>query len=214
MNYPQELLPQTDYKLIDCNVENCFLLRLVDDAIQEEMINPETGYIRVNLICSPRERIYDLSVILLGVYTQNHIPIELTREGKTKFGGYCEPNSTISDPPVYNDHFVLNKNKRFWVSKISSISNIEVPYSRDNSNHTVRCYVKHTPTKWNFWHYSLRWESSEGNLDDMDEKKRGKVLQRMANEARVMLSRMANVEYPQIEALPASCYQKKSPVAA
>lgn len=206
MNYPQELLPQPGLKLIDCSIEEQYLLRFVQN--QDDILDPDTGKIKVEQICHPSEQIYDLSLVLLGVYNDKHIPIELTKVGKQNYAGYCAPDSEIVPSPTFNTDFVINDDRRFWVCRASDLVNKPAMYNRNNVAHTATSYIKHTPARWNFWHYSLLWQSSEGDLDTFDEKERGKVVQKLKHAARTAISNLnATINFPETTPLPPNCFR-------
>lgn len=68
MIYPEEILPTQNYKLIDCTLEGHFLIRFTNTKVISEIWDRETNTVNYKEICSPGERIDDLSLSLLGVY--------------------------------------------------------------------------------------------------------------------------------------------------
>lgn len=82
MNYPIEILPNPQYKMIDCDLSNYYLLRTTETNKHEELWDDEMNMLREDCICNPKERISDLSTSLFGIYNTEHIVIELTDKGK------------------------------------------------------------------------------------------------------------------------------------
>ncbi|HEY4288113.1 MAG TPA: hypothetical protein VGN00_13500 [Puia sp.] len=205
MNYPIEILPSQHRKWIDCPLGDYFLIRHFELKEGEEAIDPETGNIRVKNICSPKENISDLSMSLLGIFTIRHINLKLTQEGRDKYLHYCQPDEVVL-PPSHNIDFSNDANRRFWCISISRLNGKSFNYSRNNSNFSAVCRVHHTPMRWNFWHFSLRWETDLGPLEEMDERERNKIAQRLGHSARTIISHFARVEVPTHPVLPTGCY--------
>ena len=207
MDYPQEILPCSNYKSIDCNLSEHFLIRLTNTDKIEEIVDQETGNVQLQQICSPEERIDDLSCSLLGIYNIPHIRLGFTAEGKAKYMHYCPPDEDI-ETPTYQADFTNDANRHYWCIPIHKIDGVPFDYTRGNDPFTAVCIVKHTPMRWNYWHFSLRWQTDLGALEDLDEKTRKKVARRIGHSARVALSHLAKVECPDHENLSTNCYCK------
>lgn len=205
MIYPIEILPSQDRKWIDCPLGDYFLIRHFEVKDDEEAIDPDTGNIRVKCICHPKEQIIDLSMNLVGIFTIQHLNIQFTPDGKAKYVKYCEPNETVT-PPSHNVDFSLSVNKRFWCVPISKLDGVSFNYNRNNDTLSAICRVCHTPMRWNFWHFSIRWETNAGPLEEMDEREKNKIAQKLGHSARVAISHFAKVEVPNHPLLPSICY--------
>jgi hypothetical protein len=213
MNYPIEILPNENRKLISCNVQSHFLIRSTPSSIKSNLIDESTGDIRQTTICSPSEHITDLSTSLLGVYSLNHNQIELTKESKSRLGSYCLPDTNV-EPPVYKTDFYLDANKGFWTILIGKIFNQSVSYTfgdHPGQIFTAVCSVVHTPAFWNFWHFSIKWYLNDHNcyLDEIqDDKLKKKISKRLSGEARAMIAKFAKIIEPDYQELSADCYTK------
>lgn len=209
MEYPTEILPQTNRKLISCDIHKHFLIRSTPTLA--DLVDETTGDIKQTTICSPTEQITDLSTSLLGVFTLFHNKIELTKESKEKYGAYCLPDSEV-EIPIYKTDFYLNENKGFWTILIENIFNKDVKYTfgdKPDVIFTAICSVIHTPARWNFWHFSLKWYLSEHNcyLDQIqDEKLRKKISKRLSGESRAMIAKFAKIVEPDYHQLLEDCY--------
>ncbi len=208
MNYPTRILPQLSYKSIECDLSSHYLIRFTNTNNINDIINPETGFIRQEHICTPRKRASDLSTSLLGVFETKHIQIQLTEIGKAKYGGYCAPDLQL-DPPIFNHDFELNTLRHFWVIKIQHILNAEVHYETSNLPFKANSVVQHTPMKWNFWHFSIRWKTDSGFWHELTEKEQEKLAKRLGHEVRAYISKYARVEEPSYEELDTSFYLKQ-----
>jgi hypothetical protein len=207
MDYPLEILPNPLYKVIDCDLSAHFLIRLIDANDINEIIDSDTFEIKLKYIYSPEERIDDLSFSLLGIYGFRHINLQFTEVGKDKFMHYCRPDELVGIP-VYEAEFTNDANRHFWCISIHRLNNEHFAYTRGKDPFTAICLVEHSPMKWNYWHFSLRWQTDLGRLEELEEKLRRKVAKRIGHSARVILSHFARVERPEHPILPAKCYCK------
>ncbi len=213
MNYPTEILPNKDRKLISCDVQSYFLLRSTPTSVVADLIDEATGDLKQTSICSPAEHITDLSTSLLGVFTVAHNKIELTKEGKLKHGVYCAPDC-IAEVPVYELDFYLDANKGFWTILIEKIFNESVSYTfgdRPGEIFTAICSIVHTPALWNYWHFSIKWYLNDNGcyLDEIqDDKLKKKISKRLSGAARAMIAKFAKIIEPNYQELTTECYTK------
>jgi hypothetical protein len=207
MNYPIEILPAPDRKWIDCPLNDHFLIRHVQVKEGDVITDSDTENIKVGYICTPKEHINDLSTSLLGIYKPEHINLNFTADGKIKYMHYCEPDEPV-DPPVFKADFDNNANRSFWCAPIARLHQQAFDYSRDNKTFIAICVVMHTPARWNFWHFSLRWRIEPGMLEDMEKKEREKIAQKIGHSARTLISHFARAAEPEHPTLPQSCYCK------
>lgn len=212
MNYPIKILPNADYKIITCDLSEHYLIRHTDTNNIDEIVDNETGFIKQDQVCSPKAQAQDLSTSLLGVFEIPFIKIELTPTGKEKYIDYCAPNAIV-DTPIYNEDFTLNEQRHYWVLPIKHINNQNVNYENANKPFTARCVVCHTPAKWNFWHFSIRWFVISENCmwhDLPENEKKKNWAGRLAFEARVAIAKNGKIMEPNYFELPAECYTKAS----
>jgi hypothetical protein len=207
MNYPIRILPQNTYREIDCDLSPHYLIRFTNICELKDLIHPETGFIRQEHICSPRKHASDLSTSLLGVFERNHVYIQLTEIGKSKFNHYCSPDHN-SEIPIFNLDFEINKSRHFWVIKIKHLIEAEVNYLTSELPFTAISVVKHTPMKWNYWHFSIRWMTKDGLWHELSEKEKERLAKRLGSEVRAYISKYAIVEEPTYEELDPIYYTK------
>jgi hypothetical protein len=205
MEYPIEILPNPAYKIIDCELADHFLIRFFNAADENDILDPVTGQLKIQHICSPTERIDDLSLSLLGIYNPGHIDLEFTDAGKQKFMHYCPPNETV-DVPVFETEFLQTPGRFYWCAAINKLSNQQFAYTRGNDPFTTTCMVMHTPMRWNYWHFSLRWNTDLGDLEALDDRQRRNVAKRIGQAVRVAISRFAVTQVPQSPQLSQQCY--------
>lgn len=205
MIFPLYLLPKVEYKTIDCDLSEYFLIRHFDIIDSELPILDANGLIEDKYLFSPSQRLGDLSTSLLSIFTYDDIPVALTKWGGKEFGMYCE-NDFTTVIPRYLDHFYFAENRNYWRINIGNIHNEPLVYlhSDGDKQNTFHCKVVHTPAKWNFWHFSIRWLFDDGKYF-FELYKEGKVskgnLKRISNSVRVLMkkhSKNETVNYPKL----------------
>jgi hypothetical protein len=205
MEYPIQILPSPNRKWIDCPLDNYFLTRYYDFELGEQIMDPDTGNIMLKHICSPKENIRDLSTSLLGIFTTQHNNLSFTTEGKAKYMFYCEPSEEVQPPMEFID-FSIAGNRGCWCVQISKVDGKAFEYKQNKDTLLATSRVQHTPMKWNFWHFSLRWDLNSGPIENLEEREQKKIAQKIGHAARVLISHHATANVPPHEMLPAECY--------
>ncbi len=207
MHYPVEILPNSYYKFIDCSLDGFYLIRKTQAQVGERIID-DAGLISQKMICDPTAHISDLSTSLLSIFNSSHLRIQLTDNGKQKYSDYCLPDEFVQ-APIYDEHFTLTGDKEFWVVKIDEINNYPINFNDDHQQSAI-CKVIHTPAKWNYWHFSIRWETPGGfiNWNDSKELKRGPT-KRLCHLARAFITEHAMQRPLSVLELSKTCYFKE-----
>jgi len=206
MNYPEEILPGIEYKQINCDLSGHFLLRFVETSDPSKLIDPVTEKLSVNAICSPREHIQDLSMNLLGIFKADYMHLAFHKSVYGKFMEYCDPD-TIVDVPIFEKEFYHQPNRAGWYIDINQLHNKLFSYQKGNQDLTAICRIIHSPMRWNYWHFSIRWTTDQ-NLEDMDLKQRNNVAQKIGFAARVQFASLARMQPPDCPILEKACYCK------
>ncbi len=206
MNFPSEILPNPSYKYIECDLSDRHLIRSVVNN-DSDIVDNITGHVRQEHICSPREHAADLSTSLLGIFEVKHNQIQLTKNGKLKYNEYCAPDIEV-EIPIYQEHFNIDTSKRYWVILIGAIHGTFVDYTKSDLPFTAECIVQHTPMKWNYWHFSIRWLTEDGFWHELSDKERKKIAGRLAQEARSHIAMFATIQEPNYSELDLEDYYK------
>lgn len=209
MDFPTELLPKENYKTIDCDISKCILVRIVKIIEEFPLINPDTGNIQLKYIADPTKQIADYSTNLLGVFEMQHLDIALTENGKLKYNHYCNPNEIV-DTPIFQTDFDNNKVEKYFTLLISELNNYEIPYENGNEKYKGVCSIEHTPMKWNFWHFSIRWKNVDKeylHLQNENKLKRGWARQ-LSSAAKSLIVQFARLNEPNYFVIPKNCYTK------
>jgi len=209
MDYPVEILPNNNYKIIDCDISEHFLIRYAPDA---NIWNEDLEMIFDKSICDPSSHMHDLSTSLLGVFIVDNIFLELTPNGRAIYNHYCLADSMV-EIPLFNEHFVFNQNRGYWFLKISDVFDLKAIYKVSEDNFTATCKVCHTPMKWNFWHFSIRWYLESKNcfwneLPINEQKKNWS--DRLSHETRSIIKMFALTNIPEVVSLD-DVYYKINP---
>lgn len=207
-NYPSRIIPDENYKLITDGLSGAFIIR--STKTKDDLVN-DCNEVKVEHICSPSDHIQDLSTSLLGVFEPIHSYIELTEEGKKKYAdGYCLPDCKV-ELPIYEQHYEWNELKGYWFVPIDRINGLTVEYLTSNPPLKAKCVVLHTPAKWNYWHFSIRWLFEDGrfwnDLSD-DEKKKERLKRKFAHEVRSAIAKFADIMEPSYSELDCQFYMK------
>ncbi len=209
MQYPNEILPQTTFKLISTEeISDLSLIRHIDDQLTSNLIDDTTGFLKTEFIANPTSHARDLSTSLLGVFTVEHTKIRLTKEGKEEYSIECGPNTEVA-PPIFDKHFDSYENRTFWVVKVASIHNQSLEYTNVQNNEVLKaeCLIEHTPMKWNFWHFSIRWRFNDGRYwHEMEKKDIEKYSRKIGHETKSIIAKFAQIVLPEYQMIPLSIY--------
>lgn len=165
MDYPKELLPQSNYKFINTDEleDESSLIRKSKKNKKDSIDN--IGDVRLDAICEEnKEReIFGLSFNLFGIYTIEHLRIIVENKD---YHEYWKPKQEILS--INEILFSLDEEAYPIFFSIINIHNIEFPYEKAiNNKYTesllATCKIEHKPTKCNYWHFELSIYSSEKN---------------------------------------------------
>ena len=209
MLYPNEILPNINYKTISTKDVDCFsLIRHVDDETVDTIIDEITGFVKSDFIANPTSNLRDLSTSLYGIYAIEHTKIRIKKDGGQDYLVECLPNSEVV-PPLFDVHFDTYENRTFWFIQISNIQNQRAEYINPQNQEILNaeCQIEHTPMKWNYWHFSIRWKFSDGRYwHEMSQKEIDKYSRKIGHETKAIISKFAQVVLPKYKTIPTSIY--------
>ena len=208
MIFPAELLPNITYKIIDCDISHSYLVRFIEIKEGLPLINNETGYIDLKYIADPTKHIADYSTNLLGIFKLKHLNITLTKEGKDAYNGYCKPDEEV-DIPKYLVDFQIRQKIEYFTLLILDIADFSFEYNSELKLE-AKCIVKHTPARWNFWHFSIHWVNADGVfLHTLEEKELRKGWgKQLSAAAKAMLVQFVSLSEPNYKPISKTCYTK------
>ncbi|MCU0338505.1 MAG: hypothetical protein MUE30_01365 [Spirosomaceae bacterium] len=199
--YPDYLLPRPEYQLIVFGDETPalpthFLIR----HTETEDIKDEFGNLRSDCVAFQTDHLHDYSTNLLGIFQ-----IEDLRWKWLK-GTICGDLWTIGEDglqPVLEQDVTITENRGAFFLKIKELHQqlFDLPAPVENTE-KVECHVLHTPTRANFWHFSLRWIIEGEDTTNWEKKRRRKVLET----ARSIIITLAIFEQPIFQRIPASYF--------
>jgi hypothetical protein len=202
MIYPELILPNPACKIIDGDLSEYFLIRYVDNVsgtLPEPILEEH--------ICTPRDKIEDLSTSLLGIFVTEYIHLTFTKESFPIFMQYCAPDYSASIP-VFEKDFYSKKDRTCWYIQIGQIHGKDFPYKSGENDLVAVCNVIHTPMIWNYWHFSVRWSVDGIFLNDMDTKQKEKIARKIGFAARVLFSKFAVTREPEFTVMENYRYYK------
>lgn len=209
MTYPEILLPADNRKSIAVEVledDDYYLVRYLDGGEYAQLIDPVTERVSPKKIYQS-DQSKDLSTFLAGHYEADHVKIVLVGEKSGFFGGYCGPDQTF-EAPIHPIDFIINHERGCWNLRIADVSGKHIKvFDRSKRNNTVEykacCKIEHSPTRCNFWHFSIRWYipdldlSSEGIDPDTGEPLPSRsAWKSLKTNARAFLAEFCKVGYP------------------
>lgn len=166
MQYPQHLLPSPNYKHIAFGewLKGCYLVRNTQDC---NLVDEETGKLKINYIVPQSDHLRDLSTNLLGTFTLNDTRFFLKaadRERQAYFNALWKEGESV-EYPIFLQDFDFDEQRGCFFLLIGDLDGLQVPYQINNGPlKYATCRILHTPTRSNFWHFSVRWMTEIGDL--------------------------------------------------
>jgi hypothetical protein len=159
MIYPEHLLPQFNYKLISETDELC-LCTLVRHTSSKDLFLTGTETVDPDKLQIQSGHLKDLSTNLLGIFKIEDIYVEVLNN--TFYDLWNVGENTVT--PLIHKDFCINNDRGFFFFNINEIIHLELPLIQ---NYTILFKVIHTPTKCNFWHFSIRAYSKNIEISEM-----------------------------------------------
>lgn len=208
MQYPERLLPKPHFCLIRSDLtatDHC----LARHTPTGDIIDPADGKIWASCVAPQTDHLHDLSTNLLGTFTIEDIAIEYIgpKEQKSAFTDLWQPGQTVT-APVFGQDFQLQPQRGFFVLRIADIAGKSVSYNVGGQDgFTAVCQVLHTPIRANFWHFSIRWFNTDGDVLTQH----GSWKRRLLTACRSLVRQFATTAAPSYSALPTEWYHSANP---
>lgn len=217
MNYPIEILPNPYRKLFTCAFQQHRIIRAIKESPQYQLPknrndigDSKTNHIKEQYVCSPSHQIADLSVSLYGIFKNLHNEIELESTGKDIYNKDCSADEQIK-PPIFKEHFLMIP-RLYWWMEAEKMHLQTIPLIYNGTEYTVRCHIVHSPMKWNFWHFSFRWEiEGLGYLHQLEANLKKKLTDKIKKIGKGQV--IMHAKWSELEPfkLDKSCYTKSIP---
>lgn len=198
MQYPQHLLPKSDYKLIEWAewLDGHYLLRYAPNG---NLKDTDTGMLRLDYIVPENgvSQLRDFSTSLLGIFLPEDRFWKFVGERRTYFSYELWPLGEEVEEPVFGQDVERDETRGMFFLRIGDIVGQEVHYNiGDQNNFNATCKVIHTPNRANFWHFSVRWFNQDG---DIYPNQRGNWINRMLKTAlRTVILENVRFDVPEI----------------
>lgn len=138
---------------MDQQFQEHFLIRRTPSKNNQ---NPITGKLDDQFLITQTDHLRDLSTNLIGTFLVGDIYWEIKKgDNKEYFLSIWVENETVF-APIYPEEVSLNIESGYFFLKIEDIHDKEIFFD-DATQANPICKVMHTPTKSNFWHFSIRW---------------------------------------------------------
>ena len=165
MSYPAHLLPQPNYRTIKWRDElrHCFFHRSVPNA---DFMDYDTGKVRAKYVNDgSREHLKDYSTNLLGIFRPLDAAIHLEKSERKSYLTESWAEGEVVVPPMENDFAVRSEYGCFFYL-LGELHDFPQPFSIANQpDYIGNCYIVHTPTRANFWHFSVRWKIENQDIE-------------------------------------------------
>lgn len=173
MDYPSNLLPRTNFKTISWS-DDLLPLYLIRHTSTKELFLPHTQQVDLDKIEIRSDHLKDLSTNLLGEFKVDDIYIHVTNH--CFFQSWAE-GETI-ETPLFGKDFQLSVERGcfyFQICDIIAIESIPITFEKLGETLNLKFHVIHTPTKCNFWHFSIRVLTEGKEIDKLDYNKKRKA---------------------------------------
>lgn len=202
MKYPEALLPNIAFKEINSSIPEYFICRTTPS---KGFKNSSNKIPDEELYKEPKE-LFDFSTNLIGHFELDHNYIELCGDKKKDFYALWDFIEKVKVPEFKTD-FLINASRGYFFLKIGDIHGvIKCPYNKPkNILGDATAFIIHTPTRSNFWHFSIKWKDHEGKFIN-ENMSNWKYL--LINTIKAALNELSIEEPPKTQPLEPKIYQK------
>jgi len=164
MQYPDRLIPRTNFKRIETDLSVHVICRVVKSPLLLKKVN---GLYPEETLCENDKDLFDYSTNLLGYFLPEDSQIKLIGDNNKYFYSYWDFEEEV-EVPKYQQDFALDTEVGFFTLPIVEIhQKLSVPLldHPKRNRETIISHVVHTPTRSNFWHFSICWKGVDGNYE-------------------------------------------------
>ena len=174
MEYPKRLIPQVNYTImaIETSVlDSHYLVRHTKDKI---LLDPITQKLKRAYIGEQTFPLRDISVNLLGsdfIIADVYL-IHDRQDPDFEYFNYdiWQKGENIDKIPS-DDYISEDSTRGYYFLKIVDFNNQKIAYTDDfGTEYQAEIKILHTPTRRNYWHFSVRTFNHEGDLEPLSEK--------------------------------------------
>ena len=125
------------------------------DSIRE--VNPAA-------VVEPRKNVDDLSTNHYGHSLEEDLCIKIIGEKRDWWLADWSEGQAVGIPQLNSDYETVDERYPIYWSAQKLNSKLVPINSEQGEDRSVRCRVQHTPKRWNFWHFSICWQNTQGVL--------------------------------------------------
>ncbi len=168
MEYPQDLLPKNNYKIIQETLNGYSLIRKSPPG---EIFDPSTKMIKNEFLVPSNfhnRHFLNWSCNLYGPFKTEYFKYRIISNGLNEY--WSEDRAKEPESPVYNDDFKIDEDFGSYFLSISKILfNLKIPYDKYRDGQTDKGlkavpHLVHCPTLANFWHFEIRWKDNDDKI--------------------------------------------------
>lgn len=157
-DYPEHLLPKSDYCLIENSIlesqKGLWLIRHIDSNSVKFLGKTKT--LDPTCIQIQSDHLRDLSNNLLGVFQKSDVYYGIE---KSYIGHYCDLwNGTEECVAPQIGHYFKDTDRAYYFLSVDDLlkGGIKIENVMDDTSENYHFKILHTPTRCNFWHISIR----------------------------------------------------------
>lgn len=207
MNYPEALIPRLHFKRIETDLSEYWLCRTTPNL---DLLQPNSGRLKEIVLFQDNnwEELYDYSTNLPGYFRLTDNFITLQGEERKYFRSYWDFLEAVRIP-VFEQDFTVDESKGIFFLPIAAIHRkIQFPLKRPPklSDDILTAIVVHTPTRSNFWHFSICWEDTQQKIiKPSDSKWKEDCIATM----RALLMELIETDVPVVNVIPDNFFHKE-----
>ncbi len=119
------------------------------------------------------------------------------------FNQYCNADDIVNVPIEHTDYLLIDR--CFFIVPIGAIEQKTISFPKEQKDKNAVCFVVHTPTRWNYWHFSIRWQV-DGKFIHLNNIS-GTWARTLRSNAKALISKFAIIEECSHKVLPVKDYK-------
>jgi len=207
MNYPEALIPRLHFKRIEIDLSEYWLCRTTPNL---DLLKRNNGRFKEEALYQNDnwEELYDYSTNLPGYFRLTDNFLTLQGDGRKYFRSYWDFQEEVRIP-VFEEDFTIDESKGIFFLPIVDIHRkIQFPFKHPPKliDDILTAIVVHTPTRSNFWHFSICWEDAQQNIINPSS---SRWKEDCIATMRAFLMELIETKAPEVNVIPDECFCKE-----
>ena len=174
MEYPKRLIPQVNYKIMAIEtrvLDSHYLVRHTKDKI---LLDPITQKLKRANVGEQTFPLRDISINLMGgdfIISDVYL-IHDRQDPDFEYFNYNIWQEGENIDKIPSDEYISEDSTRgYYFLRIGDFNHQKMTYTDDfGTEYQAEIKILHTPTRRNYWHFSIRTYGHEGDLEPLSEK--------------------------------------------